>query len=138
MTQLDARDRAKQLIADVLVYGLCGILIAVCLAVAEPVIQRNLAGAIVNGSVGAILGLIGGVVVALFVGRLNQAVGLGGAAGTSSHAALAQTVSWGVLGLFLSAAAGVVMRNGKKLLIGMAGGLAGGALGGVLFEPLRN
>ena len=34
-------------------------------------------------------------------------------------------------------AAGVVMRNPKKLLIGMAGGFLGGIIGGALFEPVR-
>ncbi len=42
-----------------------------------------------------------------------------------------------MLGLFLSAGAGIVMRNRKKFLIGVAGGLVGGMVGGALFEPVR-
>ena len=133
--QLDDRDRAKQFIADVLAYGVCGIMIAVCLAIAEPLTQRNYSGVVISGSVGAMLGLAGGVTVALFVSRLYRAAGVGEGEPTLSNTIIPQVIAWGVLGLFLGAAAGVVMRNWKKLLIGMAGGLMGGALGGLLFEP---
>jgi len=41
-----------------------------------------------------------------------------------------------VLGLFLSAGPGVILRNTRQLVIGLAGGLIGGALGGALFDPM--
>src|SRR5438128_2620187 len=49
----------KAFIAKVLAYGLIGMLIALSLSVAEPLIDRNVHGALVNGAVGAMLGLFG-------------------------------------------------------------------------------
>ena len=46
-------------------------------------------------------------------------------------------IEWGVLGLFLAAGPGLLMRNTRKLAIGLAGGLLGGAVGGLLFVPLQ-
>jgi hypothetical protein len=46
----------------------------------------------------------------------------------------AHCVSWGVLGLFLTIGPGLVMRNAKKLIIGLFGGLVGGLAGGALFD----
>ncbi|HEX4124236.1 MAG TPA: FHA domain-containing protein [Tepidisphaeraceae bacterium] len=128
---MDRQEALHQFIADLLAYGLCGVLIAVCLAIAEPLVQRNWAGAIINGSVGAMLGLIGGVVVASWLYRSEIRDSTGTVWSYCSDA-----ITWGILGLFLAAAAGVVMRNWKKLWNGMLGGLAGGAIGGLLFQPI--
>ena len=62
-------------IAKVLAYGLIGMIIAFCLAAAEPLIDRNFHGVSVNGAVGAMLGLFGGVIVSLFVDRLYSRPG---------------------------------------------------------------
>jgi hypothetical protein len=136
LAALASRDRSKQLIAGALAYGVCGLMIATCLAVAEPLTQRNFPSTLVNGSVAALLGLVGGLAAALFVDGLHTLAG-GAAHPSGLRAALAQSVTWGVLGIFLSVGAGVVMRNRKKLLIGIAGGLVGGLIGGALFEPAR-
>ncbi len=122
-------------IANVLAFGLTGMLIALCLAVAEPVIDLNFHGALVIGSVGATLGLFGGVIVSLFVDKLHQALG-----GTSEDPSsgmkrlIADAIKYGVIGLFLTLAPGVVLRNLKKSTVGMAGGLIGGLIGGVLYS----
>jgi hypothetical protein len=135
---LDQREAWKTFIANVLGFGLSGMLIALCLSIAEPVVDHNLQGALVNGTVGATLGVIGGVVVSLFVDRLY--VALGGTGGTEDDAGyrqmMARAITWGVLGLFLTLAPGLVMRNAKKFFIGMAGGLLGGLVGGALFNPV--
>ena len=128
---LDREDASRQFIADLLAYGICGVMIAVCLAIAEPIVQRNWAGVIINGSVGAMLGLVGGVVVATWLYRSETA----NAPGTV-WSYFYDAITWGILGLFLAAAAGVVMRNWKKLWNGMVGGLIGGAIGGALFQPI--
>src|ERR1043165_8663344 len=65
--QVQSREAWKEFFANVMRYGVAGMVIAVCLAIAEPVVDRNIGGVIVNGSVGATLGLFGGVMVALFV-----------------------------------------------------------------------
>ncbi len=58
-----------------LAYGVCGLWIAACLAVAEPLIGRNFPSVLVNGSVAALLGLLGGLVAALFVDGVHHAAG---------------------------------------------------------------
>jgi hypothetical protein len=132
IAELENRDRQKEFIVNVLIFGICGMWIAACLAVAEPLTQRNYASALTNGSVAALLGLLGGLASAMFVYVMRQNAGQ-----RNLSEAMIQTFSWGVLGLFLVAGAGVVMRNPKKLVIGMAGGLLGGIIGGALFEPVR-
>jgi hypothetical protein len=132
---LDNREFLKNFIANLLSFGLCGMLIATCLCIAEPVVDRNVQGLLINGIAGAALGLIGGVIVSLFVEKLFSALG-GGGSGVSYQQVLARSITWGVLGLFLMVGPGIVMRNAKKLLIGMIGGLLGGLVGGALFDPV--
>ena len=131
-----ARDRKKQFISDVLAFGVSGMLLAVFLAVAEPAVSRNLPGSIVNGSVGATMGLIGGVVVALFAERLYHALGGSDGSIATARQILARVAQWAVVGLFLTIAPGILMRNVKKLLCGIAGGVIGGVVGGLLFDPI--
>src|SRR4051794_2901650 len=61
IAKVSADYATKQFIANVLKYGLIGMVIALCLSIAEPVVDRNVHGALVNGAVGAMLGLFGGV-----------------------------------------------------------------------------
>ena len=135
LRDLDNREFLKNFIANLLSFGLCGMLIATCLCIAEPVVDRNVQGLLINGIAGAALGLIGGVIVSLFVEKLFSALG-GGGSGVSYQQVLARSITWGVLGLFLMVGPGIVMRNAKKLLIGMIGGLLGGLVGGALFDPV--
>ena len=130
-----AQDQLKDFIANVLFYGACGLMIALSLAAAEPLVQRNVQGAIINGSVGATLGLLGGVAVALFIDRFQQLI-IGDAGSDSTRVMVARAASWGVLGLFLSLGPGIVMRNRRRLIVGLIGGFLGGALGGVLYDPV--
>jgi hypothetical protein len=119
-------------------YGIGGLFIAACLGMAESVVERNMKGAVIQGSVAAALGLVGGVVVSLFDQRIYQL--LAGASGTPEQwrELLARAAQWGVLGIFLSLGPGLLLRNTKKLLIGLMGGLIGGIVGGLLFEPTKN
>ena len=132
-----AADRWRDLIADLLFYGVAGLFVAAALAAADRVVERDWSGAAVNGLVGATLGLIGGLAVAMVVDRLF-AVAVGGvdSAYTAARQTAARSVSFGVLGLFLAAAPGVVMGSVKRMVIGMLGGLVGGLIGGLLFDPL--
>jgi hypothetical protein len=127
----------KAFVAKVLAYGLIGMIIALCLAIAEPLIDRNTHGVMVNGAVGAMLGLFGGVIVSLFVDRLHQ--GLGGSESadlTTGQQLIANAIKYGVVGSFLLIAPGVLMRNLKKLGVGLVGGFIGGVIGGVLLAPV--
>src|SRR5688500_16550523 len=141
LRQISAEDARKRLIAKVLAFGVCGIVIAMFLAVAEPATARNLVGVVTHGSAGAAAGLAGGVTIAFFMdhiflalGGSHDAGGLSAALTGNGRQVAARAVTWGVLGLFLSVGPGLVMRNTKKLAIGAAGGLMGGLLGGVLFD----
>jgi len=137
--EMAAKDEWTDFLANVLFYSVCGMMIAICLGVADSVVERNWQASIKNGAVAASVGLVGGVVVSLFVDRLYDL--LVGGPETSAEIGrqmLARGVSWGVLGLFLTAAPGLVLRNTKKLWIGMVGGLVGGIIGGVLFDPLAH
>ena len=137
LQRLATQEQLRNLLADVFFYCACGTMIAISLGMAESVAARNMQGAVVYGAVGALLGLVGGVAVALFIEQLYHRLGGGSAdAGVSGSQVAARALSWGVLGLFLSAAPGVVMRNSRKLLFGLIGGFAGGAVGGVLFDTV--
>ncbi|HEX4055332.1 MAG TPA: FHA domain-containing protein [Tepidisphaeraceae bacterium] len=127
-------DHRKDLITHIIGFGLCGLFISVCLSIAEPVIDHNLYAAVKNGSIGATLGLLGGLAASLVVDRIYRAVG--GAEHGLLRQALAQSISWGVLGCFVAIAPGVVAKNPKRFLIGLAGGALGGIVGGVLLDPL--
>ena len=134
---LSDRDNWKNFIANVIGYGIAGMLIASCLGMAESVVERNLHGAIIQGSVGAVAGLAGGVVVSFFDERIYTAIAGSGNTTDAWRLILARACQWGVLGLFLSLGPGVILRNSKKLMIGLIAGLIGGILGGLLFEPVK-
>ena len=136
--ELVQHDRLRTLFGNICFYSACGVLIALALGMAESLAARNIQGAVVYGGVGALLGLIGGIVVSLFVDKLYHIIGGGRTeeAVSLGKQIAARAMSWGVLGLFLSAAPGVVMRNGRKLAYGLIGGFVGGALGGTLFDPV--
>lgn len=128
------RDRWKELISNIISFGAQGMIIAIFLSIAEAAMSRNLPSVVINGSVAAGLGLLGGIIVAVFVDKLYAA--LGGVQGhmTSAHQIFARATTWGVIGLTLTLAPGVVMRSTKRLLIGVAGGLLGGIIGGALYD----
>jgi hypothetical protein len=130
------KEKPRMLLGEVLYLSVLGVCLACLLGVADSVLGRNWRAAIINGSVGILLGMIGGVVVSLFIERLYHLLGGGDPDGSFAAQMRARTLCWGVLGLFLAVAPGVVLRNWKRLLIGLAGGLIGGLLGGLLFDPI--
>jgi hypothetical protein len=137
--KINANYETKAFIAKVLAYGLIGMIIAFCLAAGEPLIDRNFHGVLVNGAVGAMLGLFGGVVVSLFVDRLYAAMGGAESADlNTSQQLIANAIKYGVVGSFLLIAPGLLMRNFKKLIVGLVGGFAGGAIGGALLAPIAS
>lgn len=139
LAEIERRATLKRFVLNVVGFGLSGMLLAMCLGVAEPLTERNTAAAVRNGGLGAVMGLLGGVVVSLFVDKLYRAAG-GGAADpehVTAREVFARALAWGVLGLFVTAGPGLLLRNFKKLLIGLAGGFVGGAIGGALFDPVE-
>src|SRR5437764_114709 len=70
LAEVLAQERLKTLIRNVLGYGLSGVLLALFLAIAIPVTERNGHAIVINGAAGAALGLIGGICVALLVDKV--------------------------------------------------------------------
>ena len=137
LAEVAKQDQLKQWLGNMLGYGAAGVMIALFLAIALPVTERNVPAAVINGSVGAALGLAGGIAVSLFVDKLYNAVAVDAAGQTTQgRQVLARVAVWGALGLFLTVAPGIVMRNWKKFAIGLLGGLIGGLIGGVLYDPV--
>ncbi len=140
LKKLARRDWVMAVIASLCLYCAWGTFIAASLGMAEAFAARNFGQAIVFGSVGAMLGLAGGVVITLCVGPLSQFISGQSASGDVPliNRIVAHLLIWGVLGLFLAIAPGLLMRSRRKLLVGMCGGFIGGALGGALFDPINH
>jgi hypothetical protein len=115
---------------------LCGGILAGFLGVAEPFVERNWPMAAFRGALGILAGIVGGALVGSFIDALYRAVGGGKPDAGLLTQITARAIGWAILGLFLSISAGLILRNFKKLLCGLAGGLLGGLLGGCLFDPI--
>ena len=137
VADLQANDNYAIFLINLLSYGLCGMMIAMSLAMAEPVTQHKVKSAWINAGTGAAVGLLGGVAAAFLSARLA------GAAASFTHDQApwlqklsSQSLMWGMLGAFLGTGSGVVLRNVKKVFVGSVGGLCGGCIGGVLYNPM--
>jgi hypothetical protein len=137
--QISARDQWKDFLTDLMFYGVSGMTIAVCLGIAEPAVERNWRGVVVNGSVAAVLGLLGGVVVSLFIDRFQLFVvqSIADAQEKWVQEMISNSVKWGTLGLFLGLAPGIVLKSTRKVSAGATGGLVGGLVGGALVEVVN-
>lgn len=134
--QLLNRQQWMQFISNVLFYGLCGMSIAAAMAMADSIVGRNYAGAVIHGSAGAVAGLVGAVVASLFIHQLGSAVMNISWIHSSYRIFVARAAIWVLLGLFLTLAPAVVLRSTKRLLIGLLGGAIGGLIGGLLYQPV--
>ena len=137
--EIAAKDQWKDFLTDLLFYGVSGMAIAVCLGIAEPAVERNWRGVVVNGSVAAVLGLLGGVVVSLFINRFQLLVvsSIADAQSDWVREMISNSVKWGTLGLFLGLAPGAVLKSTRKMSAGATGGLIGGLVGGALIEVVN-
>jgi hypothetical protein len=130
------KDERAMFVQQMMWMGVIGICVALFLSVAEPVVSRNWRAVGINAAVGVFLGVAGGIIVSLFINQLYNAMGGGQEDSSMGKQMLARSIGWGILGLFLAIAPGIVMRSWKRLLIGLAGGFLGGLLGGLLFDPI--
>jgi len=129
--RLHRRDKEQETIIQIIDFALFGLMISLALAVAEPLSQHKSREAIINGTAGAILGIVGGVAAAMIGAQLaNGEIGARFAQGK-------WPIMFATLGVFLGIASGLAVRNMKRLWIGLIGGLVGGAAGGLLIEPLH-
>lgn len=135
-TRMMERDAVRMSVHSFLYFSLIAVVFAFFLTIGDPIICRNWLGAMVNGSVALALGLLGGCVVGLSADRIYHFLGGGGASPSLGVQIIARALSWSLLGGFVAIAPGIILRNGKRFLIGLAGGSLGGLLGGFLFDPL--
>ncbi len=117
-------------------YAIIGVMFAVCLAVADPLMSRNRRGVVTNGAVAIGIALLGAAIVGLFINRIYHLLGGGLLEASLMRQMVARAVVWSVFGMFLTVASGVVMKSRKKLILGILGGAIGGFLGGLLFDPV--
>ncbi|MDP1716113.1 MAG: FHA domain-containing protein [Anaerolineales bacterium] len=114
-------------LSEAIVGALIGFVIGLCIGVTEGLLTQNFVQAIRAGLFSALLGLVAGAIGLPLSEYLFQAVGAG---------FLGRALGWGVFGLLLGLAEGVVGKS--QAWKGMLGGLIGGAFGGVLLESAPN
>jgi hypothetical protein len=132
------KDRQGEFVADLMFFAVSGLFIAIALASADRLVDRNFSGATVNAAIGAVAGLLGGAVVALLSRTITNAiVGPADEAVDGRMLMFAGAVKWSLLGAIIAAAPGLALRSSKRTLIGVAGGLVGGLLGGLMFAPIE-
>jgi hypothetical protein len=84
-----------------------------------------------------LLGALGGFIVSLFINQIYNILGGGGGSDSITvKQVFARGVGWGILGAFVAIAPGIVMKSGKKFMLGIIGGAIGGIAGGILFDPI--
>lgn len=139
MRDLVRREKFEQFNLDLWTFAIAGALIALGLASAERVMERNARGAAINGAIGALAGLIGGLLAGYIALPIHNAI-LGEADELFSipRKMLVDASVFGLLGAFIGLAPGVVMRSGRRIAIGVAGGLVGGLVGGALVTPISS
>ncbi len=135
MEKLFAEEFKKTRFWNTLWYLCIGFFVSLGIALAEPIVSRNKGLALKNAGLAIVLGILGAGLVSLFLDKLYNVLGGGGDSFTLIQI-FARSVGWGILGLFLAIAPGILMWNWKKFLLGLAGGFIGGVLGGMLFDPI--
>jgi hypothetical protein len=137
LATLEAQNARAEVVADIFFLAVAGMILATTLAIADAIVERNTRAAIINGSVGAALGLLGGVAAAFIQRGITSWTGASfGGIGLISREMVHHGLTWMVMGLFLAAGPGLVLRNPRKLAVGLLGGAIGGLLGGLLFDPV--
>jgi hypothetical protein len=122
-----AADRHADLTADLMFYCVCGGLIAMMLAAADAVAERNQTKAIIHAAVGASVAVAGAALIAWASPAIESAVG---------NPRLARTLIWASLGVVISIAATLAGFSLKRTLLAIVGGAVGGAVGGFAYDQL--
>lgn len=138
---MDAGPEEKARISDVEIiwtmaawFAVIGMGISIAIGIADPLVSGRWQAACLSAALGAVVGLVGGALAGALAQPVYQWL-LGDAEG-GVKAVLARTLAWGLAGLFVAIAPGLILRNWKRLAIGIVGGGIGGLLGGLLFNQL--
>ena len=113
--------------SEAIVGALIGLSIGFFIGITEGAMTRNIVRAGKSGLTGGLLGLVAGAIGLPVSELLFQTVGAGW---------LGRMLGWGIFGLLIGLAEGVVGKN--QAWKGMLGGLVGGAIGGFLLESTHN
>ena len=105
------------------------------LASVEKFMDSNYSSAVTSGLIAAGIGLLAGSVGSIVVEILYSSLG-GGDTENIVVQMFARSIGWAFIGCFVAIAPGILMKNGKKFGLGVAGGAIGGLLGGFLFDPI--
>lgn len=129
---------SSYLVYNLLLGSLFGIMIGAGLGSAEGIVHGNKKKIISGLFWGALTGMLGGL-VGVFLGQsiLMELVGLSKTQGTLISL-LFYSLSWMIMGMFVSLGEGIRSKSGRKLLYGLLGGAVGGLLGGILMEWLTS
>ncbi|MDR3232858.1 MAG: FHA domain-containing protein [Planctomycetaceae bacterium] len=106
------------------------------LSSAEGFMDGNYSRAFIRGFIAVGIGIVIGPVVNIAANSLYRTLGGGGDSSSFAVQMFARALGWAFAGCFVGIAPGIVMRNWKKLGLGVAGGAIGGLLGGLLFDPI--
>ena len=102
----------------------------------EKFMDANYSGAAVRGLIAAGIGLLIGPVACIFTEIVYASLGGGQEDTLLAVQMFARAVGWAFIGCFVAIVPGILMKNGKKFGLGVAGGAIGGLLGGFLFDPI--
>lgn len=116
-------------------YMLIALFVSVFLSTADSIMAQNWSKVLTNLILGIILGILGGFIVSLFVDKIyNFIIGDQSIKVDMVRQVLGRSIGWGILGLFVAIAPGILMLSWKKFFLGLAGGFIGGLFGGLVFD----
>ncbi|MDR0609964.1 MAG: FHA domain-containing protein [Planctomycetaceae bacterium] len=106
------------------------------LSSAEGFMEHNYSRAFIRGLIAVIIGVVIGPFAMIVAELLYHKLGGGNIETNFVVQMFARSLAWIFIGCFVAITPGIVMKNGKKLGLGVAGGAIGGLLGGLLFDPI--
>lgn len=143
--QLDAQSSA----ASLLLFPSVAALVGLAIGAVDGAVCRLWRRVLLSGSVGLLVGFIGGFIAQIFAGiiyapltalAMDQQVAGGELGDLTTMGMLTQVtgraLAWCLAGMSMGLAQGIAMRSGRLLLYGFLGGAIGGLLGGIVFDPI--
>ncbi len=131
---------AGGIVAELILGAIAGLFIGGFIWSREAITGRQFRTAAKRATFGAAAGILGGAAGSglgntIFTGLGRFIVDLGGLAAPAGIA-IAVGLGWAILGAFVGASGGIMIRSRERVIYGLAGGSLGGLLGGLLFNSL--
>lgn len=136
------------IIVDYLVFGIVTGFVGLFLGAAEGLMCRNATRALISGSVGLGIGLVGGIVLSIptdLLYKLMSVVAAGIAIGKGEDELtgvallvhmMGRAAAWSLSAIPAGLGQGIALRERKVILNGLLGALLGGLVGGFVFDPI--